>query len=218
MDFRKEIEERRVKGIANPNGFQDMEATITSAEIAYAAYMDIVLPGWREDPNSANTPHRVAKMHVKEVFVGLYGNEPVITDFPNPNDYDGIVFQGNIEVKSLCSHHHCPFLGKAFIAYLPKKGGRVIGLSKLNRIVDFYARRPQIQEGLTKQIHDAVCKHIGENDGVAVLIKANHTCVCMRGVNQASEMQTCKLSGLFFTDEIGTRREFYSMVNNCLVK
>lgn len=202
-DYRKELND------------QERAIKIQQATEAYARFMDVILPGWENDPNSQDTPKRVAKMHINELLSGFYGPEPNVTDFPNTDDYEGIVFQGACDVKSMCSHHHAFFFGSAYIAYIPREKGKIIGLSKLNRIVDFYSRRIQVQENLTAQIHEAVNKIIGDNQGVAVVIRAKHTCVSHRGVNQDSEMQTAKLSGLFFTDQIGTRKEFYSMITNC---
>lgn len=178
----------------------------------YATFMDVVFPGWKEDPNSKDTPRRVAKMFIRELSEGLYLPMPKITSFENVDKYDGIVFQGNIEVKSFCSHHHMPFMGKAHVAYIPDENGKIIGLSKLNRIVRLFSRRPQVQENLTQQIHDYLNETLGKNKGIAVFIEAQHTCVSHRGVEQDSTMKTAKLSGYFFSDEIGTRQEFYRMV------
>jgi GTP cyclohydrolase I len=123
-----------------------------------------------------------------------------------------MVFQGGIPVKSMCSHHHLAFTGRAHVAYIPSSDGRVIGLSKLNRIVEFYARRPQIQEGLTVQIHDAINEVCEKNMGVAVVISATHTCACLRGVkHDGCEMKTSKLSGDFL-DDPATRAEFYNFI------
>jgi GTP cyclohydrolase I len=123
-----------------------------------------------------------------------------------------MVFQGGIPVKSMCSHHHLAFTGRAHVAYIPSSDGRVIGLSKLNRIVEFYARRPQIQEGLTVQIHDAINEVCEKNKGVAVVISATHTCACLRGVkHDGCEMKTSKLSGDFL-DDPATRAEFYNFI------
>ena len=163
------------------------------------------------DPNTKETPNRVAKMYIEDIFSGIYKDEPKITTFPNIDGYDGIVFQGNIEVKSVCSHHHCPFIGKAFVAYIPSKDGVIIGLSKLNRIVDWIARRPQVQENLTMQIHDFLNKKIINNQGIAIYIEAEHTCVSLRGIKQDSKMKTAKLSGKFF-DDPKTREEFYNFI------
>lgn len=193
---------------------EERERKIKEAEEKYSGFMDVILPGWRNDPNSKDTAHRVAKMYVNELLDGYYGPEPKITAFPNVNEYTGIVFQGNIDVRSMCSHHHAFFFGSCNIAYLPKKDGNIIGLSKLNRIVNFYARRVQVQENLCQQILEAIEKHVGPNQGVAVHIKAKHTCVSHRGVNQASEMQTTRLSGVFLDSTNSAREEFYQMTSN----
>lgn len=182
----------------------------------YAEFMDIILPGWNDDPNSKETPMRVARMFVQELMSGLYLDPPKITAFENVDYYTGIVFQGNIEVKSMCSHHHMPFFGLAHVAYIPNYDeddpdsvkSMIIGLSKLNRIVDFLSRRPQVQENLTANIHQVINEVIGDNKGVAVQIEATHTCVSHRGIGQDSTMKTAKLSGLFWSNEIGTRQEF----------
>ena len=113
---------------------------IDEAAKAYEKFMDSLRIDWRNDPNSADTPRRVAKSFINDLAQGCYTDSPNITAFDNVDGYDGIVFQGNIEVKSICSHHHLPFVGKAHVAYLP--GDKVIGLSKLNRIVEWFARRP----------------------------------------------------------------------------
>lgn len=164
---------------------------------------------WKTDPNMKDTPMRVSKAYINELFEGCFSPPPKITTFDNVGGYDGIVFQGKIDIKSTCSHHFLPFLGYAHVAYIP--GKKVIGLSKLNRIVEWFARRPQIQEGLTMQIHDFLNKICEGNGGVAVMIEATHTCASCRGVKHDSIMKTSKLSGAFETS-IMTRSEFYHFV------
>lgn len=196
-----------------PRTEDEKTVMIAEATVAYGKFLEAMGFDWRNDHNSDNTPYRVAKAWVEDIISGSLTEKPKITQFPN-DGYDGIVFQGNIEVVSLCSHHNLPFVGKAHLAYIPDAEGKVIGLSKLNRIVDWYARRPQLQEGLTQQIHDELNALIENNKGIAVFIEANHTCCSNRGIGHASTMQTAKLSGLFFTNEIGTRMEFYQMIAN----
>lgn len=187
---------------------------IARATVAYEAYLDALGFDWRNDPNSTNTPARVAKAFVYDLAAGCYDQPPKITAFDNTEQYDGMVFQGGIPVKSMCSHHHLPFVGVAHVAYLPSKTGKVIGLSKLNRLVEFYARRPQIQEGLTSQIHKAINKVCDENDGVAVMVSATHTCACIRGVkHDGCAMKTSILSGEFL-EEAAVREEFYSFIRD----
>ena len=180
---------------------------------AYEKFLDALRIDWRNDPNSDNTPNRVAKSFVRDLAVGCYDELPNVTAFPS-DGYDGMVFQGGIPVKSLCSHHHLPFSGRAHVAYIPSKEGKVIGLSKLNRIVEHFARRPQIQEGLTMQIHEAIDEICEGNKGVAVMISATHTCACLRGVkHDGCEMKTSRLS-TDFLHEIATRNEFYQFVSD----
>ena len=180
---------------------------------AYEKFLDALRIDWRSDPNSDNTPNRVAKSFVRDLAAGCYDELPNVTAFPS-DGYDGMVFQGGIPVKSLCSHHHLPFSGRAHVAYIPSKEGKVIGLSKLNRIVEHFARRPQIQEGLTMQIHQAIDEICEGNKGVAVMISATHTCACLRGVkHDGCEMKTSRLS-TDFLNEIATRNEFYQFVSD----
>ena len=167
---------------------------------AYEKFLDALRIDWRSDPNSDNTPNRVAKSFVRDLAAGCYDELPNVTAFPS-DGYDGMVFQGGIPVKSLCSHHHLPFSGRAHVAYIPSKEGKVIGLSKLNRIVEHFARRPQIQEGLTMQIHEAIDEICEGNKGVAVMISATHTCACLRGVkHDGCEMKTSRLSTDFLNE------------------
>jgi GTP cyclohydrolase I len=184
---------------------------IEKAALHYGEYMTALGIDWRNDPNSSDTPNRVAKAFVNDLAQGCYTDAPKITAFDNLDGYDGIVFQGNIDVKSFCSHHHLPFVGNAHVAYIPSKDGKVIGLSKLNRIVEYFARRPQVQENLTMQIHDYINSVCEGNAGVAVMVEANHMCACVRGVRHDSTMMTSKMSGAFLADG-NARSEFYKFV------
>ena len=192
---------------------QEMKNMIEEAAEHYGRYMTALGFDWKNDPNSEDTPIRVAKAFVNDLAEGVYTDPPKITAFDNIDGYDGIVFQGNIKLHSLCSHHHLPFIGNAHVAYLPSVDGKVIGLSKLNRIVEFYARRPQVQENLTMQIHEHIHKECTQNIGVAVMIEANHMCACVRGVKHNSIMKTAKLSGKF-KDTDRAREEFYNFVRD----
>lgn len=185
-----------------------------NAEKAYGEFLTALGYDWQNDPNMKGTPRRVAKMYVDEVTSGAYTAPPKITSFANEGRYDAMVFQGNISVKSLCSHHMQPFVGKAHVAYIPKKDGVVIGLSKLNRIVEWFARRPQLQEQLTQQIHDYIDRETHGNLGVAVYIECQHMCVSLRGVNDDSTMKTIKLSGVFMEPNHLSREEFYHAISN----
>ncbi len=152
------------------------------------------------------TPKRVAKMYVKELFKGLSEEAfPKITVIENDMKYDQMVLVRDINVISLCEHHFVTIHGKAHIAYIPKAG--VIGLSKINRIADYFSRRPQVQERLTTQIADCL-SHVLQTQDVAVYIQAKHYCVISRGVEDInSETITSDLRGVFKTNQ-ATRKEF----------
>lgn len=164
------------------------------------------------DDSMAETPLRLAKLYsTQEFFRGLdYSQFPKATVVENKMKYDEMVLERNITVNSLCEHHWLPVIGGAHVAYIPKD--KVLGLSKLNRIVEFFARRPQIQERLTAQIA-ATLQFLLETDDVAVCIDAEHLCVKTRGVEDAcSDTVTSKLGGVFKTKD-STRGEFFHMIN-----
>ena len=191
---------------------EEKQKMITEAAKHYGRYMDALKIDWRNDPNSLDTPMRVAKSFVNDLAEGCYTKEPNITTFENINGYDGMVFQGNIKVNSFCSHHHLPFIGNAHVAYIPTIESKIIGLSKLNRTVEFFARRPQVQENLTMQIHDYINGLCEGSLGVAVVVEANHMCACVRGVKHDATMKTAKLSGVFMDNDNQARTEFYKFI------
>ena len=157
------------------------------------------------DDSLKNTPARVAKMYVNEVFSGLNPkNKPAITLFENKYDYNQMLVEKNISLFSYCEHHFVPIIGKAHVAYI--SSGKVIGLSKLNRIVQYFAKRPQVQERLSTQIGNEL-KQILNTEDVAVMIDAKHLCVSSRGVQDiASSTITTFFGGKFKEDS--TRAEF----------
>lgn len=182
------------------------------AEKAFKDFLTALGYDVDNDPNMKGTPQRVTKMYMKEICRGTYQVPPKLTSFENRSSYDGIVFQGNITVKSVCSHHMAFIKGKCHIAYIP--GKKVIGLSKLNRVVDWFSRRPQLQEQLTMQIHKYLQAALEDTLGVAVYIEAEHSCVSMRGIEHESKMSTVKLSGVFLDQQNKSRDEFYEMIKN----
>ncbi len=193
---------------------EQKEQMIEEAAKHYGNFMTALKLDHANDPNASDTPRRVAKAFVNDLIKGCYTEEPKITSFDNIEKYDGMVFQGNIKLISMCSHHHLSFKGVAHVAYIPTPDGKVIGLSKLNRIVDFYARRPQVQENLTQMIHDHINKACEGNLGCAVVIEANHTCCSHRGIGHDSTMMTSKLSGVFMDNTNLSRSEFYNFINS----
>jgi len=163
------------------------------------------------DDSLRETPKRVAKMYLNEIFWGLdYDNFPKATVIENKMQVDEMVLERNITVNSTCEHHLLPIIGRAHVAYLAKE--KVLGLSKLNRIVEFFSRRPQVQERLASQICETL-KFILETDDVAVLIEAEHMCVKTRGVEDAcSDTVTSKISGVF-KDNPTAKAEFLTLVS-----
>lgn len=165
------------------------------------------------DDSLAETPKRVAKMYVNEIFWGLdYEAFPKCTTVENKMQYDEMVIERNINVQSNCEHHFVVIDGLATVAYIPKS--KVLGLSKINRIVEYFSKRPQIQERLTEQIYHAL-SFILETENVAVVIDAQHYCVKSRGVEDTgSSTITSKLGGCFKSDP-SVRLEFMNIVNAC---
>lgn len=162
------------------------------------------------DDSLKETPKRIAKMYLNEVFWGLdYKNFPKVTTIENKMQYGSMLLERHIRVNSMCEHHFVPIMGEAFIAYIPDE--KVIGLSKINRIVEFFSRRPQVQERLTEQIFHTLCEVL-KTDNVAVLIKAAHTCVKLRGVEDVnSDTITSRLGGMFL-DGASLRNELYHSI------
>ena len=148
------------------------------------------------DDSLGGTPKRVAKMFVKEIFSGLNEeSKPAISLFENQYGYKNMLVEKDITLYSTCEHHFVPIIGKVHVAYIP--GEQVIGLSKINRLVQYYAKRPQVQERLTIQISNAL-KEIFQHDDIAVLIKADHLCVAARGIKDTNSLTvTAKYSGRF---------------------
>jgi GTP cyclohydrolase I len=161
------------------------------------------------DDSLAETPTRVAKMYVNEIFYGLdYDAFPKCTTVENKMNYNEMVVERNINVQSNCEHHFITISGLATVAYVPKQ--KVLGLSKINRIVEYFSKRPQIQERLTEQIFHTLC-FILETEDVAVMIDAKHYCVAARGVEDTgSSTVTSRLGGGFKSDS-AARQEFYSI-------
>lgn len=163
------------------------------------------------DDSLRGTPARVAKMYVKETFSGLNpNNKPKISLFENKYGYKKMLIEKDITLYSNCEHHFVPIIGKVHVAYIPDK--QVIGLSKINRLVQYYAKRPQVQERLTVQISQAL-KEILQHNDIAVVIEADHLCVASRGIEDTnSKTLTFSYSGQF--EEGAVKQEFLSHIHN----
>jgi GTP cyclohydrolase I len=192
------IADQRIRDLGTPRGV-DIEAATAAAEALMRALgMDPSAPGLDE------TPKRVAKAYAEL----LTPREFTLTTFPNDEKYDELVLAKDIPFTSLCEHHLLPFTGTASVGYLP--GPRILGLSKLARVVELFARRPQVQERMTKQIADWLDSQLGPR-GVGVVIAAEHTCMTLRGVQaRGSVTVTSSLTGLIRSDE-RTRAEFLAL-------
>jgi len=161
-----------------------------------------------DDPNYKRTPERVAKMYL-EMFHGLReGAEPAVTTFPNDEGYHHMVIEREIPFYSMCAHHFVPFYGHAHIAYIPES--EVVGLSKLPRILEFYAKRPQMQERLTEQVAEFLWSRL-KPQGVMVVIEARHLCVEMRGVKKSGALTTTSALRGCFADRL-VREEFLALL------
>jgi len=163
-----------------------------------------------DDPNLKDTPKRIAKMYVEEIFSGLLQeNEPKISVFPNDKKYSQMILSDKIYFSSMCSHHFLPFSGYAWVLYIPKDV--VLGLSKFSRVVDYFARRPQLQENLTEQIKDYIIEKSNPL-GTMVVLRALHQCMHCRGVKQhaGAGMVTSAIYGEFEKSEV--RSEAMSLI------
>jgi GTP cyclohydrolase I len=185
------------------------EEKIEKIQEHVAAILDILGMDLTDD-SLKGTPKRVAKAYVKEIFGGLNPERrPSASTFENKYEYGEMLVEKNITLYSTCEHHLLPIIGKAHIAYI--SNGNVVGLSKMNRIVDYYAKRPQVQERLTLQIIEEL-QRILKTENVACIIDAKHLCVNSRGIRDvASSTVTAEYGGVFKTDET-LRKEFFSYI------
>jgi GTP cyclohydrolase I len=212
------VKQGYANGIAPGFPFTEEEkwSMVDEAAEAYGKFLDALGCDWRNDPNSSDTPRRVAKAYVFDLWKGRYEPMSEITSFPS-DGYDGIVIERNIPLTSMCSHHHQTIGGVVHVGYIVGENGSVIGLSKLNRIIEHFGRRGAIQEQLTSAIHQAVDKICENNKGVIVTIVATHSCVSCRGVkHQGASMVTTKANGVFLDNENQARKEFFDSlkINN----
>ena len=163
------------------------------------------------DHNTQDTARRVAKMYVKEVFKGRYTHAPVLTEFPNAEYLNELMIVGPITVRSACSHHLCPVIGKLWVGVLPNKQSNVIGLSKYARLAEWIMGRPQIQEEAVVQLADLIQTKT-KPDGLAIVMQATHFCMAWRGVKDVdSKMINSVMRGVFLKD-VNLRREFLALI------
>ena len=189
----------------------DLEKLLDEVEIKMQGVLDSMVIDTARDHNTNNTARRVAKMYLNEVFKGRYVPEPTITEFPNVGHLNELMIVGPITVRSACSHHFCPVIGRVWIGVMPNEHTNVIGLSKYARLAEWVMGRPQIQEEAVVQLADLIQTKT-QPDGLAIVMEATHFCMSWRGVKDMdSKMINSVMRGVFLKD-MNLRREFLALI------
>ena len=189
----------------------ELEKLLDEVTAKMEGVLDSMVIDTARDHNTANTARRVAKMYVNEVFKGHYVKPPEITEFPNAERLNELMIVGPITVRSACSHHFCPVIGKLWIGVMPNERTNVIGLSKYARLAEWIMGRPQIQEEAVVQLADLIQQKT-KPDGLALVMEATHFCMAWRGVKDMdSKMINSVMRGVFLKD-MNLRREFLSLI------
>jgi len=189
----------------------ELEALLDEVETKMKDVLESLVIDTANDHNTTDTAKRLAKMYIKEVFNGRYVKSPEITEFPNAERLNELMIVGPITVRSACSHHFCPVIGKIWIGILPNKNTNVIGLSKYARLAEWVMGRPQIQEEAVVQLADLIQQKT-RPDGLALVMEATHFCMAWRGVKDMdSRMINSVMRGAFLKDPI-LRREFLALI------
>ncbi|MCW5257179.1 GTP cyclohydrolase I [Verminephrobacter aporrectodeae subsp. tuberculatae] len=189
----------------------ELERLLDEVERKMEGVLDSMVINTRDDHNTHNTARRMARMYLNEVFKGRYVMQPRITEFPNAEHLNELMIVGPLAVRSTCSHHFCPVIGKIWIGVMPNEHTNVIGLSKYARLVDWIMGRPQIQEEAVVQLADLIMEKT-QPDGLAIVMEASHFCMSWRGVRDMdSKMINSVMRGVFLKDS-ALRREFLSLI------
>jgi GTP cyclohydrolase I len=189
----------------------ELEKLLDEVEVKMQGVLDSLVIDTANDHNTDNTARRVAKMYLNEVFRGRYVEGPSITEFPNVGHLNELMIVGPITVRSACSHHFCPVIGKVWIGVMPNEHTNVIGLSKYARLAEWIMGRPQIQEEAVVQLADLIQEKT-QPDGLAIVMEASHYCMAWRGVKDMdSKMINSVMRGVFLKDP-NLRREFLSLI------
>ena len=189
----------------------ELEKLLDEVEGKMQGVLDSLVIHTEGDHNTQATARRVAKMYLNEVFKGRYVEQPPITEFPNAEHLNELMIVGPLTVRSACSHHFCPVIGKIWIGIMPNAHTNVIGLSKYARLVDWIMGRPQIQEEAVVQLADLIMEKT-QPDGLAIVMEASHFCMSWRGVREMdSKMLNSVMRGVFLKDA-SLRREFLSLI------
>lgn len=189
----------------------EMDSILEEVAEKMQGVLDSLVIDTEADHNTADTARRVAKMYVQEVFRGRYVKAPNITEFPNVGHLNELMIVGPITVRSACSHHFCPVIGRVWIGVMPNEHTNVIGLSKYARLAEWIMGRPQIQEEAVVQLADLIQEKT-QPDGLAIVMEASHFCMHWRGVKDMdSKMINSVMRGVFLKDP-NLRREFLSLI------
>lgn len=191
---------------------KEKQKIINEASKYYGKFLTALGIDWEHDPNSMETPMRVAKSFVLDLHKGRYNILTDISSFPG-DGYKGIILEKDIQCISQCSHHFQNIIGKIHVAYIPGDNGNVVGLSKINHLCELYTRRGAIQEQLTMAIHNAMDKIVQGNNGIMVVIHATHNCVSCRGVKHiGASMITSEVSGVFADHNKTAKQEVMNLI------
>lgn len=214
--IRERLAQARKRFYANDNIAEfvapgELEKLLDEVEVKMQGVLDSLVIDTKGDHNSQNTARRVAKMYLNEVFKGRYVAVPEITEFPNTVHLNELLIVGSITVRSACSHHLCPVIGKVWIGVMPNEHTNVIGLSKYARLAEWVMGRPQIQEEAVVQLADLIMEKT-QPDGLAIVMEASHFCMSWRGVKDTdSKMVNSVMRGVFLKDA-SLRREFLALI------
>ena len=190
----------------------ELALLLDEVEVKMQGVLDSLVIDTERDHNTDNTARRVAKMYLNEVFNGRYVKAPTITEFPNAEHLNELMIVGPITVRSACSHHLCPIVGRVWIGILPNEHSNLIGLSKYARICDWVMSRPQIQEEAVVMLADALQERV-KPDGLAIVMEADHFCMHWRGVKDSDTAMTNSVMHGAFLKNPNLRREFLSLLS-----
>jgi len=216
LKIRERLKASRKRFHANDNIAEfiqpgELETLLDEVEVQMRGVLNSLVIDIENDHNTDNTARRVAKMYLNEVFRGRYVPAPTITEFPNVGHLNELMIVGPITVRSACSHHFCPVIGKIWIGVMPNEHTNVIGLSKYARLAEWIMGRPQIQEEAVVQLADLIQEKT-QPDGLAIVMEASHYCMAWRGVKDMdSKMINSVMRGVFLKDP-NLRREFLSLI------
>ncbi len=216
VKIRERIEAARKRFHSNDNIVAfiepgELEQLLDEVEVKMQGVLDSMVIDTASDHNTSDTARRVAKMYLLEVFKGRYVKQPSITEFPNAEHLNELMIVGPITVRSACSHHFCPVIGKVWIGIMPNEHTNVIGLSKYARLAEWVMGRPQIQEEAVVQLADLIMEKT-QPDGLAIVMEASHYCMAWRGVKDMdAKMINSVMRGVFLKDS-ALRREFLALI------